>query len=64
MHIDKDLYKEAEYHALKLKEKKSQFYKEILKENTDKAQELWKALKLLGLLSKKGSVSNIMSQKT
>ena len=33
-HIDEGLYKEAKYHAVKLiKQKKSQFYKEKLKEN-------------------------------
>ena len=63
LHIDEDLYKEAKYHAVKLiKQKKSQFYKEKLKENIGKPKELWKALKSLGLPSKKGTISN-MSQK-
>ena len=48
LHIDEDLYKEAKYHAVKLiKQKKSQFYKEKLKENIGKPKELWKALKSL-----------------
>ena len=59
LHIDEDLYKEAKYHALKLiKQKKSPFYKEKLKENIGKPKELWKALKSLGLSSKKGIISN------
>ena len=63
LHIDEDLYKEAKYHAVKLiKQKKSQFYKEKLKENICKPKELWKALKSLGLPSKEGTISN-MSQK-
>ena len=62
-HIDEDLYKESKSHAVKLiKQKKSQFYKEKLKENIGKPKELWKALKSLGLPSKKGTISN-MSQK-
>ena len=65
LHIDKELYKEAKYHALKLiKEKKKQFYKEKLKENIGKPKELWKALKSLGLPSKKGSnMTNICLKK-
>ena len=63
LHIDEDLYKESKSHAVKLiKQKKSQFYKEKLKENIGKPKELWKALKSLGLPSKKGTISN-MSQK-
>ena len=55
VHIDKDFYKEAKYHAVKLIiQKKSQFYKEKLKENIGKPKVLCKALKFLGLLSKKG----------
>ena len=61
--IDEDLYKEAKYHAVKLiKQKKSPFYKEKLKENIGKPKELWKALKSLGLPSKKG-LSNICLKK-
>ena len=64
MHIDEDLYKEAKYHAVKLiKQKKSHFYKEKLKENIGKPKELWKALKSLGLPSKKGTISNICLKK-
>ena len=64
LHIDEDLYKEAKYHAVKLiKQKKSQFYKEKLKENIGKPKELWKALKSLGLPSKKGTISNICLKK-
>ena len=64
LHIDEDLYKKAEYHAVKLiKQKKSQFYKEKLKENIGKPQELWKALKSLGLPSKKCTISNIYPKK-
>ena len=59
LHIDEDLYKEAKYHTLKLiKQKKSQFYKEKLKEDIGKPKELWKALKYLGLPSKKGMILN------
>ena len=43
LHIDEDLYKEAKYHAMKLiKQKKSQFYKEKLKEHFGKPKKLWK----------------------
>ena len=64
LHIDEDLYKEAKYHAVKLiKQKKSHFYKEKLKENIGKPKELWKALKSLGLPSKKGTISNICLKK-
>ena len=63
LHTDEDLYKESKSHVVKLiKQKKSQFYKENLKENISKPKELWKALKSLGLPSKKGTISN-MSQK-
>ena len=52
LHIDKDLHEEGRYHAVKLiKQKKSKFYKEKLKENIDKPKELWKAMKSLGLPS-------------
>ena len=64
LHIDENLYREAKYLALKLiKEKKKQYYKEKLKENIGKPKELWKALKSLGLPSKKGSISNICLKK-
>ena len=65
LHIDEELYKGATYHALKLiKEKKKQFYKEKLKENIGKPKELWKALKSLGLPSKKRfEYGKCMSQK-
>ena len=57
LHIDEDLYRESKYHAVKLiKQKKSQFYKEKLKENIGKPKELWKALKSLGLPSKKVTI--------
>ena len=46
-----------------IKVKKKQFYKEKLKEDISKPKELWKALKSLGLLCKKGSVSNICLKK-
>ena len=63
LHIDEDFYKEAKYHAVKLiKQMKSQFYKEKLKENVCKPKELWKALKSLGSLSK-GTTSNICLKK-
>ena len=58
--VDEELYKEAKYHIMKLiKEKKRQFYTDKLKENIGKPKELWKALKSLGLPSKKRSISNI-----
>ena len=64
LNINGDLYKEAKYDAVKLiKQKKSQFYKEKLKENIDKSKELWKALQFLGLPSKKGTLSNICLKK-
>ena len=63
LHTDEDLYKESKSHVVKLiKQKKSQFYKEKLKENISKPKELWKTLKSLGLPSKKGTISS-MSQK-
>ena len=46
-----------------IKVKKKQFYKEKLKEDISKPKELWKALKSLGLLCKKGSISNICLKK-
>ena len=64
LHIDEELYKEFKYYAMKLiKEKKKIFYKEKFKENIGKSKELWKALKSLGLPSKKGSISNISLKK-
>ena len=64
MHIDEDLHKEAKYHAVKLiKQKKSQFYKEKLKENIGKPKELWKALKSLGLPLKKVQSRTYVSKK-
>ena len=64
LQIDEDLYKEAKYDTLKLiKTKKAQFYKTKLKENIGKPKELWKALKSLGLPSKKGSSFNICLEK-
>ena len=58
--IDEEFYKEAKYHVMKLiKEKKRQFYTDKLKESIGKPKELWKALKSLGLPSKKRSISNI-----
>ena len=63
LHTDEDLYKESKSHVVKLiKQQKSQFYKEKSKENISKPKELWKALKSLGLPSKKGTISS-MSQK-
>ena len=44
------------------KKKKIQFYKEKFK-NIGKPNELWKPLKALGLLSKKGTISNICLKK-
>ena len=46
-----------------IKQKKSQFYKEKLKENIGKPKELWKPLKSLGLPSKKGTISNMSLKK-
>ena len=46
-----------------IKQKKGQFYKEKLKENIGKPKELWKALKSLGLPSKKGTSSTICPKK-
>ena len=49
-HIDEELYKESKFLAMKLiKEKKKKFYKEKLRENIGKSNELWKALKSLSL---------------
>ena len=60
LHIYEYLFKESKYHAVKLiKQKQSQFYKEKLKENIGIPKELWKALKSLGLPSKKGTILNI-----
>ena len=57
LHIDEELYKEGQYHAVKsIKQKQSHFYKEKLKENVAKPKKLWKALRSLGLPSK---ISNI-----
>ena len=64
LYVDGELYKEAKYHVMKLiKEKKRQFYTDKLKENIGKPKELWKALKSLGLPSKKRSISNICLKK-
>ena len=62
--VDGEPYEEAKYHVMKLiKEKKRQFYTNKLKENIGKPKELWKALKSLGLPSKKRSISNICLKK-
>ena len=62
--VDEELYKEAKYFVMKLiKEKKRQFYIDKLKENIGNPKELWKALKSLGLPSKKRSISNICLKK-
>ena len=62
--VDEEPYEEAKYHVMKLiKEKKRQFYTNKLKENIGKPKELWKALKSLGLPSKKRSISNICLKK-
>ena len=64
LYIDKELYKESKYLAVKLiREKKNKFYKEKLKENIAKPKQLQKALKSLGLPCKKGSISNICLKK-
>ena len=55
MCTDEELYKEAKYHVLSI----YQFYTDKLKENIGKPEELWKALKSLGLPSKTLSISNI-----
>ena len=48
LNIDEQLYKEAKLNVQKLiKNKKSNFYLEKLRENVGKANELWKALKFL-----------------
>ena len=50
MHIYEDFYKQAKYHAVKLiKQKKSQFHEQKVKENIGKPKELWKGLKFLSL---------------
>ena len=46
-----------------IKQKKSQFYNEKLKENIGKPKELWKALKSLGLPSKKVQSRTYVSKK-
>ena len=62
LHIDEELDTESKHLAMKLvKEKKKKFYKEKLKENSGKSKEL--CLKFLGLLCKKGSISNICLKK-
>ena len=64
LHIDEYLYKDAKYNAMNLiKTKKNQFYKTKLKENIGKPKELRKALKSLGLPSKKSSSFNICLEK-
>ena len=60
LHIDENLYKEAKYNAMNLiKTKKKKKTQTKLKENIGKPKELWKALKSLGLPSKKSSSFNI-----
>ena len=62
--VDEEFFKEAKYHVMKLiKENKREFYINKLKENIGKPKELWKALKSLGLPSKKRSISNICLKK-
>ena len=64
LHFDATIYKESTNLAMKLiKVKKKQFYKEKLKEDISKPKRLWKALISLGLLCKKGSISNICLKK-
>ena len=60
IHIDYDFYIEAKYNVQKLiKQKKIEFYNAKLTENIGKPKELWKALKNLGLPSKKSPSTNI-----
>ena len=60
LHIDYDFYVEAKYNVQKLiKQKKIEFYNAKLTENIGKPKELWKALKNLGLPSKKSPSTNI-----
>ena len=60
LHIDYDFYIEAKYNVQKLiKQKKIEFYNAKLTENIGKPKELWRALKNLGLPSKKSPSTNI-----
>ena len=64
MHIYEYFYEQAKYHAVKLiKQKKSQFHEQKLKENIGKPKKLCKGLKSLGLPTKKGKISNICLKK-
>ena len=54
------MYKEAKINVQRLfKNKKRDFYKENLRKNVSKPEELWKALKSLGLPSKIAPVSQV-----
>ena len=54
------MYKEAKINVQRLfKNKKRDFYKENLRKNVSKPEELWKALKSLGLPSKITPVSQV-----
>ena len=58
LHIDKELYKKAKYGAQKLiAVKKQAFFDEKLSESVWKSEELWNAMKSLGM-PKKTVVSN------
>ena len=60
LHIDEEIYKNAKYEVQKLiKTKKKTLFEEKLKANVGKPKELWKALKSLGLPSKKTASTNI-----
>ena len=57
------MYKEAKINVQRLfKNKKRDFYKENLRKNVSKPEELWKALKSLGLPSKIAPVSQVSLQ--
>ena len=58
LHIDKELYKKGKYDTQKLiAVKKQALFDEKLSESVGKAEELWNAMKYLGM-SKKTLVSN------
>ena len=60
LHNDEEIYKNAKYEVQKLiKTKKKTLFEEKLKANVRKPKELWKALKSLGLPSKKTASTNI-----
>ena len=64
LHVDKDLYKEAQNAVQNLiRKKKKAYFEEKLKANTANPKKLWETLKELGLQNNRSPSSNICLKK-